>query len=148
MQAMPHTQIGVTPDPALDAELRRRAFSLPDIEDRPTVVSVPGTRALWLREGVEAARPELIVAGREFDHIHPDGSLHIILPFDRAQEAVDRAWAEPHPLARLIGGPMRGMVLLYTPLDQDELEVIWRLIVESYNHVTGRTEDPSSYATP
>ncbi len=37
------------------------------------------------------------------------------------------------------------MVLLYTPLDERELEVVWRLVVESYNYVTGRREDPSSY---
>ena len=144
MQSMPHMQIGVEPDPAIKAELERRAFSLPDIEDRPTVVSIPGARALWLREGVPVAHPELIVAGREFDHIHPDASLHVMLPPDRAGEAVERGWAEPHPLAALIGNG--GMVLLYTPRDPAELEVIWRLIVESYNFVVGRTEDPGAYA--
>lgn len=139
---MPHMQIGVEPDPAIKAELDRRAFSLPDIADRPTVVSVPGARALWLREGVPVAHPELIVAGREFDHIHPDGSLHIALPRDRAREATEKGWAEPHPFAEMLGG---GYVLLYTPRDRDELEVVWRLVVESYNFVTGRSEDPAAY---
>jgi hypothetical protein len=143
MQAMPHMQIGVVPDLEIVTELARRAFSLPDIENRPTVVSVPGARALWLREGVSVAHPELIVAGREFDHIHPDGSLHVILPPERARQATDAGWAEPHPLAAYFGNG--GMVLLYTPRDRAELEVVWQLVVESYNYVTGRAEDPDTY---
>jgi len=36
------------------------------------------------------------------------------------------------------------MVMLYTPLDMDELEVVFGLIMDSYNFVTGsalRSED-------
>jgi hypothetical protein len=45
-KGMTHSQIGVRPDPQVNAELFRRAFSLPDVEDRPSVISVPGARAL------------------------------------------------------------------------------------------------------
>ena len=104
MRWMPHMPIGVEPDPQILAELERRAFALPDIEDRPTVVSVPGARALWLREGAPVAHPELVVAGREFEHIHTDGSLHVVLPPEPAEEGVAAGWAESHPLAaRLVG---------------------------------------------
>jgi hypothetical protein len=34
----------------------------------------------WLDPAMELAHPELIVAGREFTHIHPDGSMHLTLP--------------------------------------------------------------------
>ncbi len=80
-KGMPHAQIGIRPIADVHAELFRRAYALPDVENRPTVTSVPGARALWLRDDVPLVHPEVIVAGREFGHIHPDGSLHdVTLP--------------------------------------------------------------------
>lgn len=140
---MPHAQVGVQPIPEVNAELFRRAYALPDVENLPTVISVPGARALWLHDGVPIAHPEVIVAGREFAHIHPDGSLHVSLSPDRAREAIEAGWAEPHPIAEQLG--MQGLVMLYTPRTIGELEVIFQLIVDSYNFVTGRTESASAY---
>ncbi|MEK6572939.1 MAG: luciferase family protein [Chloroflexota bacterium] len=134
---MPHSQIGVQPVLEVNAELFRRCFSLPDVRNEPTVISVPGARALWLREGLPLAHPEVIAAGREFAHIHPDGSLHASLPPARAREAIEAGWAEPHPMAEYMGN--LGMVMLYTPRTMEELDVIFQLIVDSYTFVTGRT---------
>lgn len=139
-QGMPHAQIGVRPVPEIHTELFRRCYSLPYVENRPTVISVPGARALWLREDLPLSHPEVIVRGREFAHIHPDGSLHVSLPPERAREAVARDWAEPHPIAQVMGN--EGMVMLYTPLDMEELDVVFQLIVDSYNFVTGRSLNP------
>jgi len=139
-QVMPHTQIGIQPVPEINAELFKRCYSLPDVQNRPTVISVPGARALWLREDLPLAHPEAIARGREFAHIHPDGSLHVALPPERAREAEEKGWAEPHPMAKYLGN--EGMVMLYTPQDMDELEVVFRLIVDSYNFVSGRDLRP------
>jgi len=139
-RGMPHMQLGVVPDPDLLAELARRAFALPDVVERPTVVSVPGARGLWLTEGAPIARPEAIVAGRELSHIHPDGSMHLALPAARAREAVASGWAEPHPMASVLG--LDGLVLVYTPRTKPELDVLWSLLVESYRFVTGRDPRP------
>jgi phospholipase/carboxylesterase len=141
-QGMPHAQIGVQPVPEVNVELYRRAYALPDVERRPTTISVPGAQALWLKDSVPLAHPEVIPAGREFAHIHPDGSLHVSLPPERGNEAVSAGWAEPHPLAQIIGNP--GMVMLYTPRDMPELDVIFQLIVDSYNFVTGRSVEPAA----
>ena len=135
LPGMPHTQIGVQPVPEVNAELFRRAFRLPGVSNRPTVISVPGARALWLDPAREIAHPELIVAGREFTHIHPDGSMHLTLPVERAREAIAAGWAEPHPIARQIG--LEGLVLVYTPRTFEELEVLWTLVLDAYHHVTG-----------
>lgn len=35
-----------------------------------------------------------------------------------------------------------GMVMLYTPLDMQELDVVFGLILDSYNFVTGRNLSP------
>ncbi len=145
-KGMPHAQIGVQPSPEVNAELFRRCYSLPDVENWPTVISVPGARALWLREGLSLAHPEVIAVGREFAHIHPDGSLHVALPLERARQAVEAGWAEPHPIAQYLG--MDGMVMLYTPRTFEELDVIFQLIVESYNFVTGRSVEANDYRAP
>lgn len=136
MRGMPHTQIGVQPVPEVHAELFRRCFSLPGVVNRPTVVSIPGARALWLDESVTDIRPGIIVAGREFTHIHPDGSMHLGLPPERARAAIEAGWAEPHPIAHQMG--IEGMVLVYTPRTFDELEVLWGLVLDAYCYVTGR----------
>ena len=102
-KAMPHSQIGVQPTPEVNAELFRRCYSLPDVRNEPTRISVPGARALWLREDLPLAHPEVIAVGREFAHIHPDGSLHASLPPERAREAIEAGWAEPHPMAQYMG---------------------------------------------
>ena len=141
---MPHSQIGVVPEPAIDRELRRRAYALPGVLDRPTVISVSGARALWLADEIELLRPEAILRGREFAHIHPDGSLHASLPAQRAQEAIDAGWAEPHPIATQLGMP--GLVMLYTPRTKEELVVVFELVVDSYNFVTGRSLDAATIA--
>ena len=143
---MPHSQIGIKPVSEVNAELFRRAYSLPNVTNRPSVISVPGARALWLDEDIALDHPEVVARGREFAHIHPDGSLHASLLPQRAQEAIEAGWAEPHPLAQMIGDG--GMVMLYTPLDMDELEVIFQLVVDSYNYVTGHMEKASDYSDP
>ena len=142
---MPHAQIGVNPDPIVNKELFLRAYSLPDVENRPTVISIPGARALWLDESVTLAHPEDIAAGREFAHIHPDGSLHVSLPPERARHAIETCWAEPHPMAQYLGNA--GMVMLYTPRTMGELEVVFQLVVDSYNYVTGRAVDAQATAS-
>lgn len=141
-KGMPHAQIGIAPEPAVDRELRRRAYALPGVLDRPTVISVPGARALWLADDVDLLRPESILRGREFAHIHPDGSLHATLPPERAREAIAAGWAEPHPIAEQLG--MDGLVMLYTPRTMEELDVVVALIVDSYNYVTGRSVDAAT----
>lgn len=140
-RGMPHTQIGVEPVPEVNAELHRRAFALPGVSARATIISVPGARALWLDESMDLAHPELIVAGREFTHIHPDGSLHLPLPVDRAEAAILAGWAEPHPIAQVLGS--QGLVLVYTPRDFAELEVVWELLLDSYAYITGRPRPPA-----
>ena len=73
---------------------------------------------------------EVIVGGREFAHLHPDGSLHASLSPERAREAVATGWATPHPWADQREG-WEGFVMIYTPQSAEELEVVFHLIVDS-----------------
>src|SRR5215204_7108984 len=99
----PHTQLEQRLQPEMVEELARRVFTLPGVEGRPSAISVPGARALWLRDDLQSGPQEAFMIGREFAHIHPmpDGSLHAALPPEVAQEAIGRGWAEQHPVARM-----------------------------------------------
>lgn len=135
----PHTQLDQQPeDLDIRDELARRLFSLPDVEERPSAISVPGARALWLAEGGPAGPAEAFLIGREFAHLHPppDQSLHTMLPPELAQEAVEAGWAEVHPVARL-GLIPENAVMIYAPRDEAELDVAERLVRAAYELARG-----------
>ena len=136
---MPHIQLDVAPVAEAIAELHRRAFSLPNVENRASTNSFTGTRGLWIKDGVPVAQPD-VMSGREFAHIHPDGSLHTTLPPRRVKPAVDAGWAAPHPTGRA------GHVMLFSPRSMAEVDVIFRLVVESYNFVTGRNVKAADFS--
>lgn len=134
----PHTQLQQNPDKDIVEELARRVFALSGVEERPSSISVPGTRALWLSEEVPSGPREAFMIGREFAHIHPmpDGSLHAALPPEVAGEAIEKGWAEQHPVARM-GYIPQNVVMIYAPRDEEEIEVITGLVVESYRYAGG-----------
>jgi hypothetical protein len=134
---VPHVQIGIEAVAEISAELLRRVSKIPGVEIRDTIVSLPGAQGFWLNESVTLARPDVIVAGREFAHLHPDGSLHASLSPELAVQAVESGWAIHHPWANQRPG-WEGFVMIYTPGSTDELEVVFQLVVESYNFVTGK----------
>ena len=142
--SVPHMQLVVEPVAAVNDELFRRAYLLPGVEDRPTIISLPGGRGMWLADDVAIANPGVVLAGREFAHIHTDGSLHAPLPVDRALEVAEKGWGEMHPWSGERPG-FDGFVMLYTPLTMEELEITFQLIVESYNHVTGQELQASDF---
>lgn len=142
--AVPHQQIGIEAVPDLNASLHSWISSLPDVEMQNSIASLPGATGIWLREGTTITQPQVILVGREFTHIHPDGSLHTPLPFARALEAVEKGWAERHPWAERRAG-WEGLVMLYTPQSEADLEIVFQLIVESYNFVTGQAEVTIDY---
>ena len=133
---VPHIQIGIEPDPILSQALLDRVELLPGVSLGPTRVSLPGAVGFQLEDGVSLANPQAIVGGREFAHIHPDGSLHASLDPDLARKAVEAGWAVMHPWANLRPG-WDGFVMIFTPTTQEELEVVISLVEQSYTFVTG-----------
>jgi phospholipase/carboxylesterase len=79
---------------------------------------------------------DLLMVEREFAHVHPDGSMHVVLEPHDAQVAIEAGWAEPHPMAAYFNP---GMVMLYTPRDQAELDVITTLVDRCWSYVFGRS---------
>ncbi len=103
-------------------------------------MSLPGARGLWLTEDLDLARPEILPAGREFAHIHPDGSLHVWMPVDRAEEAAEKKWGELHPWVDREDF-WDGVAMIFTPETLDEVDVTMQLVVDAYNYITGDNLD-------
>ncbi len=139
----PHTQLDQQPGDRRQRErLADALLGLAGVVERPSLISVPGARGLWLEEGA-AGPPEAFMVGAEFAHLHPgrDQSLHAMLPPGMVAEAVEKGWAEIHPVAR------RGLippnaVMLYAPRDDEEREVVEALVRAS--HAFARGDQPGS----
>ena len=134
----PHMQLDQLPAGRRIDELAARLFALPGVREQPSAISVPGARALWLDPDDARGPLEAFLVGREFAHLHPppEGSLHAALPPDVASEAIDRGWAEIHPVARL--GLIPGnVVMLYAPRDKAEMEVVLDLVRSALQFARG-----------
>lgn len=136
-KSVPHIQIGAEPVADLSDRLLKQVATLPGVDIRKTVISLPGARGFWLNEDLVLVHPEAIVGGREFAHLHPDGSLHASLPPNRAREAVEAGWATMHPWANSRPG-WEGFVLIFTPRSMEETDVVFQLLAEGYTYITGQ----------
>ena len=134
---VPHVQIGVRAVPELSESLMKRVDSFPGVTLGPTRVSLPGAVGFQLEDELPLAHPEVIVGGREFAHLHPDGSLHASLEPEMARAAIESGWAVSHPWANQRDG-WEGFVMIFTPTSQEELNIVMQLVRNSYIFVTGR----------
>ena len=118
---VPHVQLGVEPNPGLSGRLLEQVARFPGVRIGPTRISLPGAVGFQLDDDISLAHPEVIVGGREFAHLHPDGSLHASLDPDLAMKAVQAGWAIAHPWANQREG-WEGFVMIYTPTTEEELD--------------------------
>lgn len=135
----PHTQLDQNPSALIADALCVRLFALPGVIEQPSAVSVPGARALWLlRENAKGPR-EAFMIWTEFAHVHPmpDGSLHVALSPDLAEEVIRQGWGEQHPVAK------RGLIpanvcMVYAPRDENEIEIVTALVEATLQFARGR----------
>ena len=77
--------------------------------------------------------------GREFAHIHPhpdNGSMHVQLSAEDARDVVATGWGEDHFLVTL-GRLPEGLVMVFSPRDDAELEAVKTIVTRSYAYATG-----------
>lgn len=137
----PHTQLDQQPDGLEQrGRLAEAVFALQGVVERPSAISVPGARALWLDEGADGP-PEAFMIGHEFAHLHPppDQSLHMMLPPALAAEAIEAGWAEQHPVARR-GLIPANAVMVYAPRHDSEREVVEGLVRASHAFARGEAD--------
>ncbi len=135
--SMPHLQLSNNSNDETDQALASWLFSLEHVEERPTRVSIPSTRAAWIVESYEAVPPGL---NGEFTHIHTEpgpGSQHISLPKEAASEAVAKGWGEYHPINDQI--PDFDLIMIFAPRDLQDLEIVKTITMQGYKFVLGQS---------
>lgn len=142
-EGIPHVQLDLDLVTEVHEEMVRRVFSVPGIVNEPSVIL--SWEGLWIESSIDIANPQALISGREFGHIHDDGSLHIFLEPSRAIEAIEAGWAVSHPYAVAGNDGWEGFVMLYTPQTMEELNVVFQLIVEAFNYVSGQSINATDF---
>jgi hypothetical protein len=126
-----HIQCNGHGDPTYLNQLVDEVLTWPHIESAP---SGDRQKTVPIRlNGIAAAGdPSAFISGREFARVLLKApTIYLALPFEAAHWAVFRGWTEPHYLRSYGLMPVSASVL-YTPRDEEELEVCYSLFSESY----------------
>ena len=136
--SLPHSQVTQHGPDEVVQKLHDWCFALPSVANEHSGISVPGARALVLYEGTECNHDAFMI-GREFAHIHPhpdNGSMHVKLAAEDAKAVVDAGWGEDHYLVTQ-GHYPPGLIMVFSPRDDDELESVQQIVARSYEFATG-----------
>lgn len=136
--SLPHSQVTQHGPDEIIQKLHDWCFALPSVANEHSGISVPGARALVLHEGT-ACNHDAFMVGREFAHIHPhpdNGSMHVKLDAPDAKAVVEAGWGEDHYLVTQ-GHYPPGLIMVFSPRDDDELETVKQIVARSYEFATG-----------
>jgi hypothetical protein len=141
-----HVQISDNADDSVLRQLLHEVIAWPDIEARPLPVGTAYLLSLNLAEEVATDDPCAFIAGREFGRaLFGAPTIYLSLPLSYAHWAIVRGWAEPHFYGGF-GLVPPGVMVIYTPRDENELSVCRSLFWISYRfsfHETRRNSDQS-----
>lgn len=135
---LPHSQLNQHGPNSIISMLHAWCFSLPNVDNEDSGISVRGSRALVLRDGA-TSNEDAFMIGREFAHIHPhpdNGSMHLMLPAEDAIAVVESGWGENHYLVTQGKYPI-GLVMVFSPRDDAELDTVKKIVSRSYGYATG-----------
>ena len=136
--SLPHSQVTQHGPDEVIQKLHDWCFALPSVANEHSGISVPGARALVLHDGT-ACNHEAFMIGSEFAHIHPhpdNGSMHVKLDSVDAKAVVDAGWGEDHYLVTQ-GHYPPGLIMVFSPRDDAELETVKSIVARSYAFATG-----------
>ena len=139
---IPHSQLNQHGSDDVVQKLHDWCFSLPDVNNEHSAISVPGARALVMCDGVDCNQAAFMI-GREFAHIHPhpdSGSMHVQLSAEDAMEVIETGWGEDHFLVTL-GRLPKGLIMVFSPRNDAELEAVKTIVNRSYDYATGSGAD-------
>lgn len=136
--SIPHSQLDQHGSDDVVRKLHAWCFSLPSVNNEHSTISVPGARALVMCDGIDCNQDAFMI-GREFAHIHPhpdNGSMHVQLSAEDAREVIAAGWGEDHFLVTL-GRLPEGLVMVFSPRDDQELDAVKTIVTRSYEFATG-----------
>jgi hypothetical protein len=118
-----HIQCSGSEDTKYVRGLITEVLTWPHVESTPPVVSSPDLVSIHLKQAQAATPSSAATAVKEFARVYLEvPTIYLTLPLVTAHWAILHGWAEPHYLASH-GLIPAGTVLLYTPRDENELEV-------------------------
>ncbi len=137
--APPHHQIDQNSPPPIYDKLKNQIFSLPHITKQASLVSAPGTDALWLNETITGGPPEAFIIWREFGHLHPlpDSSLHLKLPMMIIPEVLEKGWGELLPHVEAFS-TLPNTLMIFGPRNNRELDTVLHIVDYSYKFAQGK----------
>lgn len=139
----PHMQLDQQPvDRKLINELMGWAFSLADITQEHSKISVPGAQAMCLPEDKICSHCNAFMVGTEFAHFHPapDGSMHLGLTQTDVKKVIEQGWGEMHPVVYK-GWLPPNFIMVYAPRNEEEAEVVRKIILRSYQFARGEIKE-------
>ncbi|KAH7915649.1 hypothetical protein BJ138DRAFT_1109523 [Hygrophoropsis aurantiaca] len=142
---LPHRQ--TTKHPSDDVKERLKAMFYKHAAENPQLVEIAVSPHERMHDAmvISASRPSphkvADHAMREIAHFHPeiDFSLHVTLSPKDCKLAIERGWGERHPLSGTIALP-KEYLLVYAPRNDEELDVVERIVVATIGYMTGTKE--------
>ena len=136
-RGMPHSQLSQNPPIKIYEVLAGLLFSMPDVREEISLVSVPGARAMVLDRNLFPRPSDAFMADGEFAHLHPphDSSLHLMVPPNWLDEVLEKGWGEKHPLAGV--AILETACMVYAPRNPEEVEIIYDIVLLSYWRAKG-----------
>ena len=110
--------------------------TFPKVRKETTRISVPTSIAMWLDENEEVGHIDAFMppsGGREFTHLHLDGSIHTVVDTYVEDEIIRKNWGVRHMYYN------QGVkeILVYAPRNREELKTLKTIVVKSYEYATG-----------
>lgn len=136
--ALPHMQLDQWPPPEIAGRLAGLALSLPGILAKQSRMAFPSSLALCLKDDFAQGPPEAFIDNHEFCLLHslPQACVHLTLPREMRDRAIQLGWAEQHPGVRA-GIIPQTLVMVYAPRDAAELSVAFQLVRASWRFANG-----------
>ena len=137
-----HVQCGGHSDEGVLHQLVQQVIAWPGIEAGPLPIGTADLVSLELAEDFATDDPSAFITGREFGRIlFGAPTIYLALPLASAHWAIVRGWAEPH-FSGSFGFIPPGVMVVYTPRDEQEAAVCLSLFWISYNFaLTARRRD-------
>jgi len=128
-----HVQCGGHSDEGVLHQLVQQVIAWPGIEAGPLPIGTADLVSLELAEDFATDDPSAFITGREFGRIlFGAPTIYLALPLASAHWAIVRGWAEPH-FSGSFGFIPPGVMVVYTPRDEQEAAVCLSLFRISYN---------------
>ena len=128
-----HVQCGGHGNEGVLRQLVQQVIAWPDIEAEPLPIDAADLVSLKLAEDFATDDPSAFIIGSEFGRIlFGAPTIYLALPLTSAHCAIVRGWAEPH-FSGSFGFVPPGVMVVYTPRDEQEAAVCLSLFWISYN---------------